>query len=97
MKNTKIRNVLVVLTLASAVFFYAFKPTPKVSNYLLSGLIALILLALINDVIAKIKDRNHAKSQVIKQNTLSIQYQIVSNIIGIAVMIAALFFFLSRI
>lgn len=97
MKNTKIRNVLVVLTLASAVFFYAFKPSPKVSNYLLSGLIAIILLALINDVVAKVKDRNNAKSQVIKQNTISLQYQIVSNIIGIAVLTATLIFFIARI
>lgn len=93
MKNTALRNILFVITLASALFFYAFKPSPKISNYLLSALIAIILLALINDVIAQLKDSKKAPAQTSKQNTLPLPYQIVSNIIGIATLTAALVFF----
>ncbi len=54
-------------------------------------------MALINDVIAQIKDSKKAPAQLNKQNTLPLPSQIVSNIVGIVTLAAALVFFLGRI
>lgn len=95
-KNLKLRNLLFVISLGFFLYYYFFKPEPKVGNYLTITFILLIILFMIYELTVKTIQTNQLKKGMNYKQSLKDVLITYSYYIAIITMIWSIIFFIKR-